>query len=176
MWCPVSQRRVVGSYTLSSPLKETVTARRYQEITEQFVAWLADERCCWLQQDGATAHTANSSMKTLQEFFVRPRHVSRTAASAISGSLTSRPFSVELFRSTAPLDLNLSTTYIDVSGQLHAPTALSPRKDPRHPLSKRLCGRLCRSGHCREKSLPLPATKAKTQDRPLRKLGRWVFV
>jgi hypothetical protein len=28
-----------------------------------------DEQDCWFQQDGATAHTANSTMQMLSEFF-----------------------------------------------------------------------------------------------------------
>jgi hypothetical protein len=29
----------------------------------------ADEQDCWFQQDGATSHTANSTMQMLREFF-----------------------------------------------------------------------------------------------------------
>jgi hypothetical protein len=57
-------------------------------------------------------------------------------------------------RSIEPPFFNLHQ--MEVSGQLHAPTALSPRKNTRHPLSMRLgwpqsrhgrCGVSC---HCRE--------------------------
>jgi hypothetical protein len=46
-----------------------VKTERYKEIIEQFIAMLNDERYCWLEQDGATAHAATSSMHTPWEFF-----------------------------------------------------------------------------------------------------------
>lgn len=66
VWCAISRKRIVGPIFFT----ETITAERYQDIIMQFVALLeADERHCWLQQDGATAHTANSTMIMLREFF-----------------------------------------------------------------------------------------------------------
>lgn len=66
VWCDVSRRRIVGPIFFS----ETITAERYQEIIMQFVAMLhVDERYCWLQQDGATSHTANSTIQFLHDFF-----------------------------------------------------------------------------------------------------------
>ena len=45
-------------------------AEAYQELIQQFIAWLqVDERNCWFQQDSATAHTAASTMVILREFF-----------------------------------------------------------------------------------------------------------
>jgi hypothetical protein len=36
----------------------------------QFISLLnEEERFCWLQQDGATSHTANSTMEMLKQFF-----------------------------------------------------------------------------------------------------------
>jgi hypothetical protein len=36
----------------------------------QFILLLnEEERICWLQQDGATSHTANSTMEMLKQFF-----------------------------------------------------------------------------------------------------------
>jgi hypothetical protein len=36
----------------------------------QFISLLnEEERCCWLQQDGATSHIANSTMEMLKQFF-----------------------------------------------------------------------------------------------------------
>jgi hypothetical protein len=36
----------------------------------QFISLLnKEERFCWLQQDGATSHTANSTMEILKQFF-----------------------------------------------------------------------------------------------------------
>jgi hypothetical protein len=37
----------------------------------QFISLLIEEeeRFCWLQQDGATSHTANSTMEMCKQFF-----------------------------------------------------------------------------------------------------------
>jgi hypothetical protein len=49
---------------------ESVTAKKYQEIIMQFISLLnEEERFCWLQHDGATLHTANSTMEMLKQFF-----------------------------------------------------------------------------------------------------------
>jgi hypothetical protein len=46
-----------------------MTAERYQELVINFISLLeVDEQDCWFQQDGATAHTANSTMQMLSEF------------------------------------------------------------------------------------------------------------
>jgi len=37
-----------------------------------------------------------------------------------------------------------------LDGQLHAPSALPPRKEPWYPLDKRMGGPQSRSGSCRE--------------------------
>jgi hypothetical protein len=58
-----------------------------------------------------------------------------------------------------------------VSGQRHAPTALSTRvKDPRYPLYRRLGGPQSRSGHrgYRKNPLPLPGTETRSPGRPVR--------
>jgi hypothetical protein len=47
----------------------TVIAEKYQEIIMQFISLLNEERFCWLQQDGATLHTASSTMEKLKQFF-----------------------------------------------------------------------------------------------------------
>jgi hypothetical protein len=39
---------------------------------------------------------------------------------------------------------------VEVSGQLHAPDALPPGKEPWYPLDRRLSGRQSRSGRCGE--------------------------
>jgi hypothetical protein len=55
-WCAIYRKRIVGYIFFS----ETVTAEKYQEIIMQFISFLdKEERFCWLQQDGATSHTAN---------------------------------------------------------------------------------------------------------------------
>jgi hypothetical protein len=35
----------------------------------QFISLLNEEGFCWLQQDGTTSHTANSTMEMLKQFF-----------------------------------------------------------------------------------------------------------
>jgi hypothetical protein len=66
VWCAVSRRRIIGPVFFN----ETVTADRYQELIMNFISPLeVDEQDCWFQQDGATSHTANSTMQMLSEFF-----------------------------------------------------------------------------------------------------------
>jgi hypothetical protein len=61
-WCAISRKQIVGLIFFS----ETVTAEKYQEIIMQFISLLnEEEHFCWLQQDGATSHTANSTMEML---------------------------------------------------------------------------------------------------------------
>jgi hypothetical protein len=65
-WCAISRKRIAGPIVFS----ENVTAEKYQEIIMQFISLLNDEeRVCWLQQDGAISHTANSTMEMLKQFF-----------------------------------------------------------------------------------------------------------
>jgi hypothetical protein len=48
----------------------TVITEKYQETIMHFISLLnEEERFCWLQQDGATLHTANSTMEKLKQFF-----------------------------------------------------------------------------------------------------------
>jgi hypothetical protein len=44
---------------------------------------------------------------------------------------------------------------MEVSGQLHAPAALTPMKEPRYPLGGRLGGLQSRSGHDGEEKVPV---------------------
>jgi hypothetical protein len=65
-WCAISHKRIVGPLFFS----ETVTAEKYQDIVMQFISLLnEEERFCWLQQDGATSHTAKSTLEILKQFF-----------------------------------------------------------------------------------------------------------
>jgi hypothetical protein len=62
-WCPISRKQIVGPIFFS----ETVTAEKYQEIIMQFISLLSEEEhFCWLQQNGATSHNANSTMEMLK--------------------------------------------------------------------------------------------------------------
>ena len=48
----------------------TVAGEVYRDLIKQLIALLdVNERECWFQQDGATAHTANEIMVMLQECF-----------------------------------------------------------------------------------------------------------
>jgi hypothetical protein len=65
-WFAISRKRILGPIFFS----KTATAEKYQEIILQFISLLnEEERFCWLQQDGATSHTANSTMEMLKQFF-----------------------------------------------------------------------------------------------------------
>jgi hypothetical protein len=56
-----------------------------------------------------------------------------------------------------------------MSGQLHAPAALSPWKDPRYALDRRLGGPQSRSGHLGEgKFLTVPELELRPLRRPTR--------
>jgi hypothetical protein len=61
---------------------------------------------------------------------------------------------------------------MEVSGQLHAPAALPPRKNPRYPLDGRLDGPENRSGRGSEEknSQPPPGIEPYNPDRPARGL------
>jgi hypothetical protein len=62
----VSRRRKIGPVFFN----ETITAERYQELIMNFISLLeAHEQDCWFQQNGATAHTENSTIQMLSEFF-----------------------------------------------------------------------------------------------------------
>jgi hypothetical protein len=57
---------------------------------------------------------------------------------------------------------------MEVSSQLRALAALSPRKEPRYPLDRRLGGPQSRCGHCGEKKnlMSLPGIKPQFFDHP----------
>jgi hypothetical protein len=66
VWCAVSWQRIIGPIFFS----KTITAERYQDFSMNFIfLWEVYEQDCWFQQDGATVHTANSTMQMLNEFF-----------------------------------------------------------------------------------------------------------
>jgi hypothetical protein len=55
-----------------------------------------DEQDCWFQQDGATSHTANSTMQMLSEFF-GGRIISRNLWPPRSSDLSPPDFSSGVF-------------------------------------------------------------------------------
>lgn len=67
VWCAMSRRRIIGPIFFT----QTITAERYRnEIIMPFLAELTDdEKNGYFQQDGATAHTANSSLRFLSDVF-----------------------------------------------------------------------------------------------------------
>jgi hypothetical protein len=55
VWCAGTRRRIAGSL-----FEEKITAENYQNLVAQSTALHEEnKRDCWLQQDGATARTAN---------------------------------------------------------------------------------------------------------------------
>jgi hypothetical protein len=53
---------------------------------------------------------------------------------------------------------------MEVSGDLHAPAALPPRKSPWYPLDRRLRGPQSRSGRCEEEKNLAPAEAGRYTD------------
>jgi hypothetical protein len=65
---------------------EAVTAEKYQEIIMHFISLLnEEERFCWLEKDGASSHTANSTMEML---FFYGRIISKNLCPPRSPDLT----------------------------------------------------------------------------------------
>jgi len=67
VWVAISRRRIVGSLFF----KETVNSKHYCSMPHDFIGLLEEDEITysWFQQDGATVHTANNSMKILNEIF-----------------------------------------------------------------------------------------------------------
>lgn len=68
VWIAISRRRVIGPIFF----EDTVTAERYREnILQPFFNELHDDELHngYFQQDGATAHTANTTLEFLREFY-----------------------------------------------------------------------------------------------------------
>lgn len=66
VWCAISRRRIIGPLFFT----DTINTERYLNIIQQFICLLvSNERYCWFQQDGATAHTSHTTMNALEEFF-----------------------------------------------------------------------------------------------------------
>ena len=70
VWVAISRRRIVGPIFFN----DTVNSERYcSVILQPFIAQLSDQerQIGYFQQDGATAHTANNTMRCLQNVFGR---------------------------------------------------------------------------------------------------------
>jgi hypothetical protein len=61
-WCAISRKRIVGPTFFSDCWK-------IQRDHNAVISLLNEERFCWLQQDGATSHTANSTTEMLNQYF-----------------------------------------------------------------------------------------------------------
>ena len=73
VWCAISRAAIIGPYFFEEN-EDTVTvnAVRYREMITTFFLPKLEEMDIgdvWFQQDGATAHTAQASMKLLREHF-----------------------------------------------------------------------------------------------------------
>lgn len=75
VWCGVTRSRIIGPYFFEEGNRTvTVTAERYVNMLQHFVIPElhrigVDSRNVYLQQDGATAHTARISMAVVRETF-----------------------------------------------------------------------------------------------------------
>lgn len=68
VWCALSRTRIIGPIFFDN----TINAKRYRtEILEPFIAQLKKRELkkAWFQQDGASAHTARTSLQYLEEVF-----------------------------------------------------------------------------------------------------------
>jgi len=66
VWCGVSRRRIIGSILF----EQRVTTEVYLQIFNEFANQLTDNELTtgYYQQDGATCHTSNASMREIESF------------------------------------------------------------------------------------------------------------
>jgi hypothetical protein len=86
VWCAISRMRIIGPIFFNA----TINAERYRTlILEPFIAHLTEREIkeAWFQQDGATAHTAATSLNYLEGIFAN-RIISRGIWPARSPDLT----------------------------------------------------------------------------------------
>jgi hypothetical protein len=66
IWCAVCWWRIFGLVFFSEIISE-----HYQDLVMNFISVLdVNKQNCWFPQDGAMAHTANSTVQMMSEFFV----------------------------------------------------------------------------------------------------------
>lgn len=90
VWCAISRARLIGPIFFTG----TINQERYRiEILQPFLSRLTqtEVETGWFQQDGATAHTAHSSLRFLEETF-SSRIISRGLWPARSPDLTPPDF------------------------------------------------------------------------------------
>jgi hypothetical protein len=86
VWCAISRMGIIGPIFFN----DTINAERYRtDILEPFLGHLTERQIeeVWFQQDGATAHTASSSLQFLEDIFGN-RIISRGIWPARSPDLT----------------------------------------------------------------------------------------
>jgi hypothetical protein len=86
VWCAISRMRIIGPIFFN----DTTNVERYRtDIREPFLGHLTEREIegVWFQQDGATAHTASSSLQFLEDIFGN-RIISRGIWPAPSPDLT----------------------------------------------------------------------------------------
>ncbi|XP_076254287.1 uncharacterized protein LOC143192681 [Rhynchophorus ferrugineus] len=77
LWCGIDAGNIIAPYFFENDqgVAVTVTAERYQDIIQNFlVTEIVEEQGLedmWFQQDGATAHTARSTIQLLNDVFPR---------------------------------------------------------------------------------------------------------
>jgi len=81
VWCGIHAGNIIGPYFFENDqgVAVTVTAERYQDMIRHFLVPEMEEQGLqdmWFQQDGATAHTARSTIQLLNDVFPR-RLISR---------------------------------------------------------------------------------------------------
>jgi hypothetical protein len=67
VWVAISRRRIVGPLLF----EEIANSKRYCSMLHDFIGLLEEDEITysWFRQYGATGHTANNSMKLLNEIF-----------------------------------------------------------------------------------------------------------
>ena len=74
VWCAITSHRIIGPIFFT----DTVNSQRYiEDIITPFTEKLTDYewQYAYFQQDGATAHTANASLKAVHDVFGDDRTV-----------------------------------------------------------------------------------------------------
>ena len=108
VWCAMSRRRIIGQIFFT----ETITAERYRrDIIAPFIDELSDEEKTtgYFQQDVATAHTANSSLRYLSNVF-QARLISKGLWPPRSPNLSALDFYLEQKWSNKAEGLSKQTT------------------------------------------------------------------
>ena len=72
VWYAICSTGIIGPYFFEDENDKTVTGERYRHMIQSFLIRQLDYLSLvdmWFQQDGATSHTANPTMKLLNKLF-----------------------------------------------------------------------------------------------------------